>query len=258
MKQSRKEFFLGILLTFLLWLFGPEIIPEKITPYIKPVIVAIIILAGVWIFIGEKIINWYSNTSNERKQKKIKSLQSEFIDIQAAYLHIQSNPDFLLKSASVDIFGVLFDLCLGFLIVNVTSLFDFFSPIPIGIIAIPSFWNAFNSTRNNLKFYKRILFFKDYQAETDANIRKLSSTNKQSNLIIKRAIYRVKNIELKLNVTKLLINKLIDNKIDFIVGDDILLFDPAPGLQKELTLKYSINRQEKEITVAAGERLILP
>lgn len=258
MNQGRKEFILGILLTFLLWLFSPEIIPENIVPYIKPAAVAIIILSGIWVLIGDKIINWYNSTSNERKQKKILSLQSEIIRIQAFSLLFQNNPDKFIKSVTADILKILYDLCLGFILINVSSLFDFFKPIPIGIIAIPSFWDAFKGAGKALRFYRRILFFSEFKEESEANIRKLSSPNQQTNLRIIKAFYKVNNTDLKYDVTNILNNKVADNKIDCVVNDDLLSFDPAPGLQKELSLKYSLNRASKEITIAIGERLTLP
>jgi hypothetical protein len=258
MSQSRKEFIVGILLAIFLWIFGPEIIPKIHEPYIRSIAGIIIILLVIWVLIGDQVVNWYNNTSNERKQKKVKSLQSELIKIQAAQAYFQANPDEFVKSVTLDIFRVLVNLCLGFLLVNASSIFEAIGLIPFSIVALPSFLEALIGARRAFWFYKRILFIPIFKEETEAKIRELNSTSQRGNLKITKAFYCVKNTEIKIDVTSQIYNKLTNNKIDYVVGDDLLLFDPAPGLEKELSIKYTENRQKKEIVASLGERLIIP
>lgn len=257
MSQSRKEFLLGVLLALLLWLFGPDIIPESFEPYIRPVAGTIIVLLSAWIFVGDRVISWYSNTSNERKQRKIKSLNSELIEIQAYQAFFQANPNKFVESIAADVFQVLLDLSLGFFFVFALSIFEIIRPIPLSVIAIPSFWEALKGARKAYRFYKRILSFPNFKEETEANIRRLSSSQ-QPNIKIIKAFYSVNDTGIKFDVTNNINNKITDNKIDYVVGNDLVLCDPAPGLEKKLSLRYLVNRQEKNITMGVGERLLIP
>ena len=60
------------------------------------------------------------------------------------------------------------------------------------------------------------------------------------------------------DISSQLSSKIINNTLNIRITNDLAPRDPAPGVAKELKVKYSFSGEEKEITVKEKENLNLP